>query len=253
MDLRILHKMRIFRLDDIVGLSHNESTAKSFLQRQIALGTICRVRKNLYAIADLATGRCALDKYEIASHLTPTATLAYHSAMEYHGFGHQAFGTVTVMSEEQFRPFEFEGISYVCMPMAFSQGVQTDGIASVRRCTNVERTIVDCINRIKYAGGLEELLHNLETIHYVDEGLLRQYLDLYGKKALYQRAGFLLYRYRKQMRLSASFFACCRKEMGSSVRYLVSPSEDNVYDPQWELCVPKYLEHLTTERGLENV
>lgn len=85
--LHKLHKMKLFSLQDAAKVAGNESTAKSLLSAGLRNGTVCRIKKNLYAVTDLATMRCAASKYEIASHITETSCVAYHSAMEYHGLG----------------------------------------------------------------------------------------------------------------------------------------------------------------------
>ena len=63
--LHKLHQMKLFSLQNVTQLTHNESTAKSFLSAGIKNGTICRVKMNLYVVTDLATMRCAANKYEI--------------------------------------------------------------------------------------------------------------------------------------------------------------------------------------------
>ena len=71
--LHKLHKMKLFSLQDVSQLTNNESTAKSLLAAGIKNKTICRVKMNLYSVTDLATLRCAANKYEISSHISETA------------------------------------------------------------------------------------------------------------------------------------------------------------------------------------
>jgi predicted transcriptional regulator of viral defense system len=66
------------------------------------------------------------------------------------------------------------------------------------RITDLERTVVDSIRDFNKIGGLEELLHCLEDIHYLDEKKLKRYLDIYNTKGLYQRVGYLLDHYKKE-------------------------------------------------------
>jgi hypothetical protein len=81
--------------------------------------------------------------------------------------------------------------------------------------------------------------------HVVHEDKLIRYLSLYEKKALYQRAGFILSRLQKQLHLSDNFFELCRERTGKSVRYLTDKYESDVYIPEWKLYVPQYLLSLT--------
>lgn len=248
--LHKLHKMKLFSLQDVSRMTNNESTAKSLLVAGIKNQTICRVKMNLYAVTDLATLRCAANKYEIASHISDSACVAYHSAMEYHGHGHQLFNEVSVVTSNAFRTFDFEGLTYIRRQPTINEGVMTPLLNSMVRVTDLERTIVDCIDRMKYAGGLEELLNNLSSISYVDEGKLLGYLSAYQKASLYQKTGFLLSMFRTQMRISPSFIRQCKAHIGKSTRYLTDPSEKSVYDADWHLCVPKNLTSLKEEGGL---
>lgn len=248
--LHKLHKMKLFSLQDVSQLTSNENTAKSLLAAGIKNRTICRVKMNLYAVTDLATLRCAANKYEIASHISDSAYVAYHSAMEYHGHGHQLFNEVSVITSYAFRAFEFEGLTYVRRQPTISEGVMTPLMNSMVRVTDLERTIVDCIDRMKYAGGLEELFNNLSSISYVDEGKLLGYLLAYQKASLYQKTGLLLSMFKTQMRLSSGFFRQCKAHIGKSTRYLTDTIENSIYDADWHLCVPKNLINLKEEGGL---
>lgn len=234
-----LYKMKLFSLKDVASLTNNENTAKSLLSTGVKNGTICRVKMNLYAVTDMATLRCAANKYEIASHISEDACVAYHSAMEYHGHGHQLFNEVSVMTSYSFRPFEFEGITYIRRQGKIKEGVMVPLMNSMVRVTDLERTVVDCIDRIKYAGGIEELLNNLSAITYIDETKLLDYLEAYQKASLYQKTGYLLSMFKKQMRLSAGFFRQCKVHIGKSTRYLTDSTDDSYYDAEWRLCVPK--------------
>jgi predicted transcriptional regulator of viral defense system len=248
--LHKLHKMKLFSLQDVSRMTNNVNTAKSLLAAGIKNKTICRVKMNLYAVTDLATLRCAANKYEIASHISDNGYVAYHSAMEYHGHGHQLFNEVSVITPYAFRAFEFEGLTYIRRQPTISEGVMTPLMNSMVRVTDLERTIVDCIDRMKYAGGLEELLNNLSSIAYVDESRLVHYLSAYQKASLYQKTGFLLSLFKTQLRLSPSFFRQCKSHIGKSTRYLNDPAENTIYDADWHLCVPKDLTNLMGRGGL---
>lgn len=248
--LRKLHSMKLFSLKDVATLTGNESTAKSLLASGIRKAMICRIKTNLYAVTDLATGQCAANKYEIASSITETACVAYHSAMEYHGLGHQLFNEMSVISASTFRTFEFEGINYIRHQPKITEGVMVPVMNSKVRVTDLERTIVDSIDRIKYAGGLEELLNNFTSVAYIDEAKLKAYLDAYGKSSLYQKTGFLLSMYKKQWRLSAGFFRHCKANIGQSTRYLTDIADNTAYDSEWRLCVPENMSNLMEQGGI---
>ena len=242
--LRKLHGMKLFSLKDVATLTGNESTAKSLLASGVRNGTLCRIKLNLYAVTDLATGLCAANKYEIASNISDMACVAYHSAMEYHGLGHQLFNEMSVISTSTFRTFEFEGITYIRHQPKIMEGVTVPVMNTKIKVTDLERTVIDCIDRIKYAGGLEELLNNFTSVAYIDETKLKTYLDAYGKASLYQKAGLLLSMYKKQWQLSAGFFRYCKAHVGKSTRYLTDAADNSAYNSEWRLCVPENMSNL---------
>ena len=248
-----LHEIRLFSLDDAVKITGNKSTAISMLSAGVKHKTICRIKSNLYSVTDLATGLCAANKYEIASAIANDACVAYHSAMEYYGFSNQVFNEMDVMTATAFRTFDFEGITYNRRKPNHNFGVVTPTMNSHIRVTDVERTILDCIDRIKYAGGLEELLNNLDAITFVNEVALVSYLELYSKPALYQKVGFILSHYKKQMHLSSAFFKLCKDNIGKSTRYLDETNTDTKYVSEWGLCVPNTFYMMTEKGGYVNI
>ena len=248
--MRKLHGIKLFTLKDVTALTGNESTAKSLLASGTCDATICHIKTNLYAVTDLATGQCAANKFEIASSISETACVAYHSAMEYHGMGHQLFNEMSVFSDSAFRTFEFEDITYIRRNPKIKEGVMVPVMNSKVKVTDLERTVIDCIDRIKYAGGLEELLNNFLSVAYIDETKLKTYLDAYGKSSLYQKAGFLLSMYRKQWGLSAGFFRHCKAHIGKSTRYLTDVTDNTAYDSEWRLCVPENMSNLMEQGGI---
>ncbi|MGE4587087.1 MAG: hypothetical protein AB7D05_07080 [Mangrovibacterium sp.] len=105
--------------------------------------------------------------------------------------------------------------------------------------TDLERTVVDCINRIDLSGGLEELVECLAIITYINESKLLDYLRYFNKQILYQKTGFILRYFQKEMRLSDAFFESCKSKIGKSTRYLTDTHESNSYFKEWRLCAPQ--------------
>lgn len=59
--------------------------------------------------------------------------------------------------------------------------------------SNVERTLVDCLNRPEFSGGLAGVIRMLESARRrIDWGRLERYLDHVGRRALTLRLGFLV-------------------------------------------------------------
>jgi predicted transcriptional regulator of viral defense system len=178
-------------------------------------------------------------KYEIGCYEVTGAYLSYHSAMEYYGLQNQVFNRVYLSSPKWFKMFEYDFVEYWHAPDKFRDGVVKDAARDIYY-TDLERTIIDCIDRLDLAGGYEELYYNFELIDEVEESRLLFYLELYNKQALYQRAGLFL-SMQSQMKLSTRFFDVCQARKGTHTNHLTDKGESRVYIPEWKLYVPQYL------------
>lgn len=245
--IQSLHKQRVFTLKDVTMMTGNVSTAKSLLSSYIRRGLVCRIRTDHYAITDIATGLCGVSKYEIATAISPSAYISHHGAMEYHGHGHQLFSRMMVCSDTGFRDFSFDGIDYVYHKSVTNVGVYSPSMDSRVRVTDRERTVLDCIREIKYAGGLEELLHCLETIPYLEEKKLRDYLSVFDSAVLYKRTGFLLSLFNDNLELSTDFFDTCREYSKESVSKITPASTK--YISEWKLYVPENIHSMMIQEG----
>lgn len=76
-------------------------------------------------------------------------------------------------------------MQYLYCKSNISEGIETPPMNSLIRVTNIERTVIDCLNRID-RGGLEELIHCLWMINYLDEKKLIGYLSIYNKAFLFK-------------------------------------------------------------------
>ena len=251
MDLLIeLAKYPVFRIDDVKEFSGNEKTAYTRLNRLMKRHIVRKVRKNIYSVVNPATGQLVATRYQIACAITDTAYISHHSAFEYYGLANQVFYEVYVSSEKRFNHFEYDHLTYKYIASRMSEGVVEAKKTTGVRITDLERTVVDNIRDFNKIGGFEELLYCLEGVNYLDEKKLIKYLDLYGTQALYQRSGFILEHYRKDLQLSNEFIEYCKGQIGKSRRYLVSEAMNNsFYNNEWEMMVPKGIFEITDQGG----
>nr|WP_245250869.1 type IV toxin-antitoxin system AbiEi family antitoxin [Youngiibacter multivorans] len=209
-----------------------------------------KIRKNIYSAVNLATGQLVATRFQIACAITDTAYISHHSAFEYYGLANQVFYEVYVSSKTKFNHFEYAHVTYRYVASRMSEGVIEAKNTTGVRITDLERTVVDSIRDFNKIGGFEELLNYLEGVHYLDEKKLIGYLDIYDTQGLYQRVGYLLDNYRKEMQLSSEFIEYCKSKIGKSRRYLVNELKDNSsYNNEWELMVPEGLFELKDQGG----
>jgi len=238
--LQALYGLRLFTLDEAAKATKtSQAGMANTLQRYSRMGLLRHVRRNLHSMNDLASGNPLADRFEIASHISPSSYVAYHTALEFHGMAHQTFFTNYVMSKSRFNKFEFDGSEFLwCSDTIGEVGVLTPIGNEKVKVTDLERTIIDCFDRIDRAGGIEELLHCMEGIVLLNEQKLNKYLECYGKAFLYQKTGYLLERIKEQTRISEDFIDICREKGRKAVKQLTNDTDSDTYIKQWNLYVP---------------
>jgi predicted transcriptional regulator of viral defense system len=210
--------MGCFTRGEVCALTGNYDTAGSLLKNYQKKGCVWQIRRNLYVAVNLADQQPVVSRFRIAGRITPTACVSHHAAFEYYGYANQVSYQVEVSSETPFVPFSFDGYSYVYLAARIKDGTDTwkNGV----RVTDMERAVLDCINDVDKVMGLEELLRCLELIPSLNENKLLFYLAAYGKRFLYQKAGYILRRFQRELNLSENFFRECAAHIGKSTRYL---------------------------------
>lgn len=224
---------------DVIDNFVSDVQYENWLAVQLRAKRIVQVRKGLYVVLDI-TGEPLTTKFEVASKISEDAFVCYHSALEYYGVANQVFNTITVGSKSRFNTFSFEGVEYLRKQPKNPHGVIYITTAGVR-ITTLERTVVDCIDKIDLAGGIEELLAALEQVRLLDERKLLEILSAYDCVFLYQKVGYILQYYKEKFDFSDDFFAQCKSRLTNQVKYFLSDEFDVVYNAEWRLMAPKNL------------
>lgn len=236
-----------FTRNDLESLITNKKTINSLLLRFEKKGYIKRVKHNYYVAMDIVNDVPFCNKYQIATLLNDSNYIAYHSALEYYSYHNQVFNNLTFCSNTRVNDFIFDNISFHYVkskcPLQINQNY--DGI----KITSLERTIVDCIDQIDLAGGVEEVFRALDSIHTLDEEKIIEILDFYNKKVLYQRTGYLLEFFKENLNISDSTLEYIHSRIGLSKCYLNSSKkiENVIFNKKWHLCVPTYVSSILTK------
>ena len=234
-----LHSKLLFTLQDVTQETGNVRSAQTLLMRYQKQGYITKVRRGLYCVNNIATHLPEVNKFQVATALTSTSYVAYHAAMEYHGLAHQVYYDVAVGGEQIFNSFEFDGYHFAYHRISTHIDVDLPIADSHVRVTSVERTVVDCIDRIDLCGGWEELTHCLRSVQYLREDKLLAVLKAYDKIALYKKVGFLFE--QLQMPVSSTLIHTCKQYAKESVTYLTSDGDSDAFNAAWRLYAPKNL------------
>lgn len=244
-----LAKLQCFTRSDVNNLTNNYDAADSLIYSYKKKGYIDSVRRNLYVVISLETNHPIANRYKIASSITSNAYISHHTALEYYGCANQVYHEVYVSSGKKFNSFRYDDITYTYIAPRINSGIELK--ENDIKVTSIERTILDCINDFEKIGGLEELLRSLPLIPYTSEKKLLYLLKEYNKQFLYQKTGYILSHYKKELQLSEEFFTNCKKHIVESVRYLYKDLkfEKHEYDNEWKLVTPISLLDITKKGG----
>lgn len=231
----------LFRTQEILDNFTNERSMQVKLKALSENGRIEKIKNGLYATVNSLTGDIFASRFEIASALFANACVAYHSALEFHGLGNQMFSEVQVFTEKRYNPFIYDGLEYKFFSYTAKGGIMRLEQNAEIVVTDLERTVVDCIDRIDLAGGLEELVTALNGITHLDEQALLSYLKEYNKKFVYKKAGFLLSLLKKDL-LSQNFFDICKQNCSIKLEDISENKKmPRKTDKYWGLMYPEKL------------
>ncbi len=206
-------------------------TANAHLRRYQAAGRIARVKRGVYIAARPGEGatKSPVDFLLVASRLTPDAVLAYHTALEAHGYAQSVFERLFFLTTTKAKPVRFRERQFVpVLPLAglrreqqafvFCGEVERSGLPC--RVTTVERTLVDLLDRPDLAGGLEEVWRSLAGIPMLDLSTVVEYVRLCGQATLAAKVGFYVAQHREALSVPDSVLKRLQELRPRQPRYL---------------------------------
>ena len=134
------------------------------------------------------------DEKVIGSFVVNKGTLAYWSALHYHGFTTQIPNTIFIQSSQRKASKTILGVHYQFVHILADQhlGMETGGFGNnVFYYTDIEKTILDCLHKPAYSGDLPELIRAISTTSLDPQKLIEYALAL-DNRAIVQRLAFYM-------------------------------------------------------------
>ena len=242
----------VFRRDEYaaaVGRRPEDRVVTAMLAQHLKAGNIRRIARGVFASVpkhgDAATW--PVDRFLAASRLRRGGTIAYHSALELHGYAYTEGHDVHVIAEGE--PGMFEATGFTCRfvrpPRGFAspEGVMTlDRLGLEVRVTTIERTIADLFDRYDLAGGAEELFNSLDLVVRIDTLALVRYTRTLGKATAAGAMGFWLERENKRLGVPDVALETLRTLMPAQPRYALGAKpggEKTTTD--WNVILPAHV------------
>ena len=241
---------RIFSFDrakkDLNISSHNLKLMIYNLKKRGYIGSI---KKGLYYIIPFENidREYTVNRFLIGANLLSNYSLSFHTALEIHGISYSNFNMVYISTNNYRESFEFQGNIYKPVISNTTIGVEEKDIDGIPiRVTNIERTIIDCLNKIEYVGGLEEFLKSVSILVNIDQEKLLGYLLEFNKKILFAKCGWLLSMLEKYGHFEFQIKDKIKKMTGDRTYDLIKFDKDEkIYvDNYWNLRIPMRLNEL---------
>jgi len=251
----LLLPLRVVRFDEIVEKAKGIVEAApgrryiyhKYVKRLVGEGKLQRVRKGLYVVLSPLEkqGERVADKLLIASKVRDEYYLGFHTALEYYGCAHSLYNEayVCVKVEDRFDPFHYGRFSF---KPVFVEDINLEVdkksyFGHALMVSNREKTFLDCLDRVKYAGGWEECLRSLEGLGGLDFQKIINVLLRTRRDVLLRRAGYVL----ELLRRHSSFYEHLNdllldriyEQISGSSQYLVK-GELGPLNERWRLYVP---------------
>ncbi len=230
---------KLITKEKVISQFKDDKQYSNWIANKLRSKTYVKIRNNLYALIDPSTNDIYSTKFEIASNISKTSFICFHSALEYYGLANQVYNDITVASLTKFNNFIFEESEYI-YKQAKNTSFVKDIVSEEIRVTSLEKTIVDCIDEINLSGGIEEVLNALEQVKYLNEDKLIDVLKEKNKMFLYQKVGYLFQIFNDQLNISEDFFNKCKSHLTNKTNYLMKGEFKNTsLNNEWNLMVPE--------------
>jgi predicted transcriptional regulator of viral defense system len=237
----------LFTLGELRQRYGKKTGSRSILNMVHRLKQQDRVRQLTKGVYTGVLAAVALNRYRVPAALRSDATLALHSALEWHGVANQVFQTVYYFSARARKNVVFENVTHhrasppVALARAQKERFQTQETSEGILATNRERSFVDCLLFLDYSGGVEELDKSLAMFPSFDFDAALEYLKSLRKPWLYSRLGFLLDRHADKLFFRDDARDQFLRHLPAGVAYLGNKRPGNRWVPAWKVLVPETL------------
>jgi len=232
------NRKNIFALKDVVEvLDCSYENAKVIVDRLAKKKWIERIIKGKYLIVPLSAGvRGEYTEHEfIIASLFEPYYIAYWTALNYYGFTEQVPNKTFVATRKRIKDREILGTSFKFVHISEKKffGFNDVLISSARvKISDKEKTIVDCLDKPKYCGGMGEIT---KAIFFAKEEIdiekLTDYAIKTGNNAVIKRLGFII-----------DFLGLDSTDMKNKISEsysILDPTKEKTggYDPKWKLLI----------------
>jgi predicted transcriptional regulator of viral defense system len=191
-------KKNTFTFEEALKISDiDRKTFWTILSRLEKNGWIERIEKGKYMIVPLGAekGKYTLNEFVIGSILVNPYAIAYWSALHFYGLTEQIPNTVFIQTtaRKKRQNIKVFDVSYKVVRTKETKffGIRKEWIEETQiSITDKEKTVIDCLDKPQYSGGIVEVAKALKNGRF-DTDKLVIYANKIGNSGVTRRLGFL--------------------------------------------------------------
>lgn len=195
---KIAKEKEIFTLDDVYKITGtNREYLRKILYRLGKIGLIERIERGKYMLIPLWSekGKYTLHEFIIGSAIVSPYAISYWSALNYYGLTEQIPTTVFIQttSWKKKQQVNIFGVKYKIVRVKKSKifGIRKEWIEETQiNITDKEKTIIDCLDKPQYCGGIIEVTKGLKNGKFSKDDLVK-YAEKMSNSAILRRLGYL--------------------------------------------------------------
>lgn len=224
---------------------------KKYVVRLVQAGRLHRIRKNLYLVlSPLQKPETYMpDKILIAAKIKRDYYLGYHTALEYYGCAQSLWNEtyICIKPKNRFDPFTYKRLSFkpVFTKDTTTEIQQKNYANATIRVSSKERTLIECVTKIQYAGGWEEAIKSLEGLGGLNIEKLTTLLHKQTNQMTIRKTGYALELLRKRSQfyehIDDQALSPIRKLVTGPPQYLIH-GEEGPINEEWKLYIPENFE-----------
>ncbi len=241
------NNQRVFTIQDIkkilnISLAHARNIASDMVKKnateRVKPGLFVRIPESVI----LDKQQYTEDAILIAAKSTKKAFLSHYTALTIHGLAEryttQIF--VTTLTHKRNIKYHKVEIKYITIIPKKFFGYKTITYSNEHiQISDLERTIIDIINKPKHAGGWIEIINCLKNIDEINYKKLLLYIKKFNNKTTARKTGYILDKL-DNLNPPQPIIEEMKRVSGSNNLYF-DATKKGKYDKKWNLIIPEHI------------
>lgn len=231
--------------------SGNSKTLEQMINYHLEKENIGQVKRGLFYTVKrgYSVSNCPVDLMLVTGKMRKDAILAYHTALDFHGRAHSMYNEYYFLTKKakNTRKTEFRGstIKPIQTPKSLlDSGKERLGVKLVDRkgldisITNLERTLVDLLDRPDLSGGWEEIWQSTGGFGFLNMNEVIEYTVALDNATTTAKVGYFLEQHQDQYDVEEQHLDRLEQYAPNQPRYMDKSYDESTMVSRWNLIVP---------------